>query len=250
MNDLMAYVYAVSRDVAPATLAELRGVGDRPVRDVAGDGLHALVSLVPDDEFGTEALESRLQDLGWLAETARAHHRVVDAAGRAAVVAPLALATVFYDEDRVRTVLVERRDEFTRVLDDLDGRSEWGVKAYLRAAPPSGSGREQATSGTDYLRRRKAAIGQAERVLEAGRESATALHDVASASAVRAHRHRVHDPALTGRSERMVLNGAYLVDRSHTDEWHAAVERAAPDDLTVEITGPWVPYSFADGAAG
>ena len=55
---------------------------------------------------------------------------------------------------------------------------------------------------------------------------------------------RRHDAALTGRTEQMVLNGAYLVDRDRAVEWRAAVDRAVPGDVTVEVTGPWIPYSF------
>lgn len=248
--DSVDYVYAVARDVPAGVLDGLRGVAGHGVRDVAVAGLQALVSSVPLADFSGERLEASLQDLTWLAETARAHHHVVDTVGHTAALVPLALATVFYDEDRVRAVLQERGPEFRRVLDDLVGRSEFGVKAYLPSAPPAGRDGDAASSGTEYLLRRRAAVGQAERVVQAARAAALALHDTASEAAVRARRHRVHDAALTGRTEQMVLNGAYLVDRGHSEQWRAAVARAVPDHLMVEVTGPWVPYSFVDGGDG
>lgn len=252
----VAYLYAVGRGLPDDVLDDLTGVAGRDVHAVPGSGLQALVSAVPLADFSGERLAESLQDLTWLAATARAHHHVVDTVGRAAALVPLALATVFHDEDRVRAVLEERCLEFGRVLDDLDGRAEFGVKVYVSggrtgAAPESGgSAAAAATSGTEYLRRRRAAVGAAERAVQTAREAAAALHDVASEAAVRSRRHRVHDTALTGRSEQMVLNGAYLVDRARTAEWRAAVERAVRGDVAVEVTGPWVPYSFVAGADG
>lgn len=260
--DSVSYVYAVGREVPDGTLDDLTGVAGRDVRAVAGSGLQALVSTVPFEDFSGEKLEEGLQDLTWLAETARAHHHVVDTAGRSAALVPLALATVFYDEARVRAVLEERRAEFENVLDDLDGRAEFGVKVYLPTSPTSPPGAAPGagetgtgttgtgTTGTEYLRRRRAAVGAAERAVQTARESAAALHDIASEAAVRSRRHRVHDTALTGRAEQMVLNGAYLVDRERAREWRATVDRATPGDVTVEVTGPWIPYSFVTGEDG
>ncbi|WP_308252340.1 GvpL/GvpF family gas vesicle protein [Pseudonocardia sp. KRD291] len=262
MTDSVSYVYAVGREVPVGSLDDLTGVAGREVAAVAGSGLQALVSTVPLEDFSGEKLEERLQDLTWLAETARAHHHVVDTVGRAAALVPLALATVFYDEARVRAVLEERGAEFTRALDDLDGRAEFGVKVYLPTGAAPGAGEKGTaekgtgekgagrTTGTEYLRRRRAAVGAAERAMRSARESADALHDVASEAAVRSRRHRVHDTALTGRTDQMVLNGAYLVDRARSGEWRAAVDRAAPGEVTVEITGPWIPYSFVNGEDG
>ncbi|MDN5919258.1 MAG: GvpL/GvpF family gas vesicle protein [Pseudonocardia sp.] len=262
MPDSVSYVYAVARDLPAGALDDLSGIAGHDVRTVPGAGLHALVSAVPLEDFSGEKLEESLQDLTWLAETARAHHHVVDTAGRAAVLVPLALATVFYDEDRVRAVLEERGPEFGRVLDDLEGRAEFGIKVYVPNTPTgaaavtgmsTGTGASTgtgSTTGTEYLRRRRAAVGAAERVVQTARESAASLHDVASEAAVRSRRHRVHDTALTGRTEQMVLNGAYLVDRARSGEWRAAIDRAMPGDVTVEVTGPWIPYSFVNGEDG
>lgn len=249
MPGSVVYVYAVGRDLPTGSPAGLTGVGGGPVRTVAGDGLQALVGDVPRDEFSDERLEESLQDLTWLAATARAHHHVVDTVGQVAALVPLALATVFYDEDRVRAVLAERGPEFARVLDDLDGRAEFGVKVYLPTTGSRADPGDRPTSGAEYLRRRRAAVGDAERLVQTARESALALHGTASEASVRSRRHRVHDAALTGRNEQMVLNGAYLVDRDRSGEWRAAVERATPGDVTVEVTGPWIPYSFVDAAA-
>jgi hypothetical protein len=244
----LSYVYAVTRREPPG-LAALTGVLDAPVRVVAGAGLHAVVSRVPAAEFAQDAIDDRLQDLDWLTATARAHHHVVDEVGRSSDVAPLALATVFTDDARVRAVLDERRSGFEAVLDRVHGRAEWGLKAWAPQAAPAARG-ERPSSGAEYLRRRRAAAGAAEARTDEAFRAAESLHDAVAGAAVEARRHRVHDAALTGRTEQMVLNAAYLVDTDDTDRWRAAVEAAATSALLVEVTGPWVPYSFAGTSPG
>ncbi|MDQ4117262.1 MAG: GvpL/GvpF family gas vesicle protein [Actinomycetota bacterium] len=246
MGDELSYVYAVGVRVPHGVVADLRGIGDRPVRLVEDGDVAAVVGSVPAAEFSAEQIDARLQDLEWITDTARAHHRVVDAVGAHAVVAPFALATVYLDDHRVEQVLQERRDSFAAVLDRLRGRAEWGLKAWA-PSPPSRSGTGRAASGTEYLRRRRTALRESERATDAAFDAAETLHAAAAEGSDAARRHRLHEPALSGRSEPMVLNGAYLVEIDRVDRWRAAVEEAASaSGLAVEVTGPWVPYSFVD----
>ncbi|WP_224391827.1 GvpL/GvpF family gas vesicle protein [Pseudonocardia sp. ICBG1293] len=240
----LTYVYAVG-DAAPPDLTGVTGIGGRPVHTVTGGGaLWAATGTVPALDFGEDVLSTRLEDLTWLATTAREHHAVVDALGARTVVAPLALATVYRDDERVRAVLAERSPAFSAVLDRLRGRTEWGVKAYAAAAAERRDG-GRAASGADYLRRRRRELDRAAGDDDAAHAAAHALHEAAAGAAVTARRHRLHAPALTGRPEAMVLNGAYLVDDADRDSWRAAVGAAASGaGLIVEVTGPWVPYSF------
>ena len=59
-------------------------------------------------------------------------------------------------------------------------------------------------------------------------------------------RHPPQDGRLSGRSEWMVLNGAYLVDADRVDDFADLVQELAPrhPGIQVELTGPWPPYSF------
>ena len=54
---------------------------------------------------------------------------------------------------------------------------------------------------------------------------------------------------LTGRSEAMLLNGAYLV-RAGDDLLRGEVERLATEHssngVEYELTGPWPPHNFAE----
>lgn len=76
-------------------------------------------------------------------------------------------------------------------------------------------------------------------------ERAEALHAELSGLAVATRRYPPQDAGLSGRTETMVLNAAYLVDEGGAARLRAVVERSA-EGLQVTATGPWAAYSFAE----
>ncbi|WP_238697567.1 GvpL/GvpF family gas vesicle protein, partial [Streptomyces sp. E2N166] len=98
----LRYVYAVCRPFGAALQSQLAGVAGDPPRLLAHGGLVAVVSHVPEGDFSEEALRGHLEDLDWLAGTARAHQQVIDALTAVTTPLPLRLATVFRDDSGVR----------------------------------------------------------------------------------------------------------------------------------------------------
>jgi hypothetical protein len=250
MADGLVYLYAIGdAALASAIVVGLVGVGGAPVRVLVGGRLAAVVSSVDPAEFGEESLRRSLEDLSWVAATARAHHRVVDAVWGHHPVAPLRLATVYLDDVGVRALLEAKEGAFAAVLDRIRGREEWGVKAF--AAPGSDSepdengGDSRRGPGAAYLRRRRAARERASRARQAAYEAAEDLHRTLSAAASANSRYPPQDPRLSGRPDDMVLNAAYLVDAKRSTSFRSAVDNWHSPLLQVTLTGPWAPYSFA-----
>ncbi|MET9955890.1 GvpL/GvpF family gas vesicle protein [Streptomyces sp. NPDC006339] len=263
MNDEpLLYVYAVVRapfgeDGPPPGPAsgETLGTG---LTTVEHRGLTAVVEAVPAADFDEAPLRERLEDLDWLAEVARAHHGVVAAAGRRVTTVPLRLATVCRGESGVRRLLEEGERGLSEALARLTGVHEWGVKLYVdesaaaQRAPAVGvpggaNGTARADSGRDYLRRR---LGEQRARRDAGDTAARTahqVHEVLSRAAVDTVLHPPQQARLSGAPGRNVLNAAYLVRDEEEQRFLAAVppvEDTHPG-LRLEITGPWVPYSFA-----
>ncbi|MFF5259708.1 GvpL/GvpF family gas vesicle protein [Actinomadura viridis] len=259
------YLYGVARGLDPAALEGTTGVAGTAVRAVAAGDLTALVSTVRLDQYGEEALRANLEDLTFLEETARAHHHVVDRAARAAPTAPVRIATLYRDDERIGEILTQRREQFTEVLDSITGRTEWGVKAYAHPdayeeAPAAtgttataGTGTGTGTSagagaGTAYLKRRQDQRRRREDATRRITAQAEAVHDELAGHAVAARRHPPQDPRLSGHQGTLILNTAYLVD----DEASQAFLKVADDiaarlpGIEVEVTGPWPPYSFIE----
>ncbi|MUN36880.1 GvpL/GvpF family gas vesicle protein [Actinomadura litoris] len=243
------YLYGVARDLDPAALPGT-GVAGAPVRGVPAAGLTALVSTVRLEEYGEAALRANLEDLAWLEATARTHHAVVERAARAAPTAPVRIATIYSDDDRVAEVLTSEGGRFAEILDRVAGRTEWGVKAYAAPAPAvQDAPPAEPSSGTAYLRGRQR---EQRRRADAGRRSAELageLHAELADGAVASRHHPAQDARLSGRTDVQVLNAAYLLDDDRVEEFLAAAQRAQDRlaGIELEVTGPWPPYSFIEG---
>ncbi|WP_225636950.1 GvpL/GvpF family gas vesicle protein [Streptomyces solaniscabiei] len=247
----LRYVYAVCRPFDVPLQSQLTGVAGDPPRLLTHHGLGAVVSHVPEADFSEESLRAHLEDLDWLAGTARAHQQVVDALTVVTTPLPLRLATVFRDDSGVRVMMEEREDDFRRTLDRLEGRVEWGVKVYVETEPgqpdrPAEPAPKPAT-GRDYLRQRRMQTRAHEDLWSRAEEFATRLHANLSSRADDARLHAPQNPTLSGAAGRNVLNAAYLVPRDVSEEFVEMVDRTKDDTpgMRVELTGPWAAYSFA-----
>jgi hypothetical protein len=251
----LLYVYAVARPPLAAVPPAAIGVGGARVRPVEHDGLLAVVSEVRAEDFEEAPLRDRLEDLDWLAATARAHESVVRAVGDVTDLVPLRLATVCRGESGVRRLLGDGACLFAENLDRLGGCVEWGVKLYATAEPepePAAEPRRAAevtpSSGRDYLRRRLRSRQTRERNWARADDLARRLHTELAGCAEAQRLHRPQSGQLARAAGVNVLNAAFLVRQEDSEAFVGHVERLTPREagVSVEITGPWVPYSFAD----
>ena len=271
-EDTGVWAYAITEDGhlsgpdGEVDLSWVTGVGAAKVRTITCSGLTVLVSDVRSAEFGEAALRENLENLDWLDEVAREHHYVIDAAARLFPLLPVRLATVYSGDAAVCAALAEHNGRLLNVLRRVGGRIEWGVKAYTaqepEAAPESGtaeSDKAGADTGQDagprggaglaYLKRRRAQLTEAREAKASAVSAAQAVHADLTAKATDARLHPPQSAQLSGVRQPMLLNAAYLLDPSDAATFTAAVagQATAHPELRVELTGPWPPYSFADG---
>jgi hypothetical protein len=269
------WAYAITGRGGHADLSWLTGVGGGRVRSISAEGLTALVSDVNLAEFGEAALRTNLEDLDWLEQVARQHHRVIEAAARLAPVVPLRLATVYSGDAAVAAVLAKCGRKLTAALGSVGGRVEWGVKAYAAPAGPAGQGAAAAPTaatqteartgegrspgatggaaanqgaGLAYLRRRQAQLTATRASAQSAAAGARAVHAELTRRSTGTRLHAPQAPRLSGSQLPMVLNAAYLLDEGSEVEGRFSAAVAAMADahpeLRIELTGPWPPYSF------
>jgi hypothetical protein len=253
------WMYGVAGDDLAAFADGMAGVGGAPPRTITAAGLTAIVGDVGDREYGEAALRRNLEDLDWLALTARAHHAVLEAvAGRGPVV-PMRVATLFASDAGVAGLLHERAGEFRGALSRISARSEWGVKAYaVKPVDPvpdaglSATGPGATGPGAAYLQRRRAQLTASKDARAEALAGARTVYDELGRFAVSSRLYPPQAPDLAGQQTPMVLNAAYLVADERADAFAAAVAdlTARHRFVRLTLTGPWPAYSFAGEGDG
>ncbi|NED14899.1 GvpL/GvpF family gas vesicle protein [Streptomyces sp. SID9124] len=246
------YVYAVCRAEEPPDLTGLAGLsGEGPLRALAvGPALTAVVQTVRAAEFTDEAWQARLADEPELERYARAHHEVVCAMAARLPTVPLPLATLYHDEQRARAALGRESQRFHAALERTANHSEWGVKVYVTDAPVRQAAedtpqRPAVGAGRAYLDRKRSLRDRRERHRTDALRIADAVDAGVSGLATASRRLPPHGGRVPDERRRQVLNATYLV----AEERAAELARLAQDlrertGAQVELSGPWVPYSF------
>jgi hypothetical protein len=244
------YVYGVlPGGQHPPDLAQ--GPDGADVQLVEAHGLAAAVSELPADRYGEEEFRAHAEDPIWLQELASAHHRVLASIALHGDVVPLRMPTLCRSRQSVLELLDTRGDALRQALAWVSGRVEWGVKLYAERRPAEEQ-KVEAASGRDYLGQRMAQgrVRDEDRLRRG--DVVRGCHEALSSAAVDAAVNAPQDPALSGRREPMVLNGAYLVARERESDFLSMLDAQAAGPcrqagILTEITGPWPPYNFSLG---
>ena len=268
----VVWVYAITDSPAPDLLSGLTGVGGEQVRAVTEAGLTAVVGSVDAGTFGEQARADLMSDLPSIERLGRAHHQVIACVAAGGPVLPLRLATIYPDDQTVRTLLGRSSAEFAVILDSLRGTEEWGVKVYAGAEDAASPQAAQAGPAAETAGRPDGpsapvalVTGHSEPVTPDGdlvrpmpaagdAEAFAEMIDRALAGIAIASRHftAAQEPGFGDSRKCLVLNAAYLVLSDRAGEF-TTVARALTrgyQGMGTGLTGPWPPYSFADHGAG
>lgn len=264
MNFLI-YVYCILDQGDPAVAllegGAIPGVAPGcPLFPVQANDLVAAVSRVPSLQFDEQPLNEITASLSAVAPYALKHHEAIARLMTAAsALVPMTMGAIYRSEARVEDLLRERGGEFAGLLTSVRGREEWGIKVYRQAGlllDTAAASSEQAqameaaaaaaTPGKAYLIRR-----QRERVLESEAER-IAVEGVRSIlEALRAASDDAREenlPAVEREGPKLTAKASFLVARDRAEQFRSVVDqlstRFARKGLSVDIDGPWAPYSF------
>lgn len=163
-----------------------------------------------------------------------AYERAVQRLMERGAVLPAQFGSALDDEAAVRELLRRRRKDLLVRLQRVRGAVEIGLRAsWRRGARVLSDVRPQ--SGASYLRDRL-------ELRQSARQVANQLDPLVALA-------RSSRRAIVPRPDLPVLD-AYLVDQARVSEFVALVEQLDDrlDDVELVCTGPWPPYSFAEGA--
>lgn len=256
------YLYGVTRN-ASLDLSGVKGIeGGCEVWMVSGGDLACVVSPVPRAQYNQEEISVRSQELDWIAPRAVRHHEVLQHLRQAGVVVPLKFGSLCSSVNKVKEILRDERRSFLHLLHLFEGREEWGVKVYVNEALVIRA-IENAENGHGGPELRPASEGEAYFLKKKKRQL---LSDQMSArlSALGDEVYEFLRPgAADGRkgpysgsskpSQLVILSTALLVDQQQFADLRKRIEALEADcrsyGMTVELDGPWVPYSFCEDLA-
>lgn len=249
------YVYCVTREsVSP----EVDGVdGTRRFGTVSIDGISAVYTPVSAEAFSQEAIDARAGDLEWLGAIGYRHQDVVSELMKRTAIVPLRAFTLFSSEDALRAYLHEHREMLANALGRLDGKQEWTLRVEF-----------EPVRWSESLASRVAALRDLENEIAAATPGKAFLLRKKLDDEKKRASHAA-EQEVVGEIERLVIDslrcetiaetrerrdGAFpqinvLLNRDEEatlQELHAALmAKYEPGGVTVGLTGPWPPYSFA-----
>jgi hypothetical protein len=218
----------------------------------------------PPGLLGIDGLLVQAVDLGglraWISETphtpiaptvdrAREHDRVIRAAMEAETPLPARFGQVVADHAVLKHVVASRREGLTAALESVAGAVEMTVQVRIEAASPTTESSPRPASegqgrGRRYLERVAAVHREEQNVLA---EERTARERVRQAVGP-----LVRAEAFTGTSaDSKVASLSHLVPRDRIKAYRSAIQALRVDNpaLSLRVSGPWAPYSFAQMGA-
>jgi hypothetical protein len=236
------YLYAISTDQTSSAVS-LPGLGidaSGRVLGVPAGHYTAWISGIDAASFA-QALEQNMENLDWLAEATLRHQNVITAiAGRSkSTLLPTRFGVVFSSVSALQDDIGQRKKEIARAAKHVEGCEEWGVKVFQEASGRAKTVFQTAASGSDYLRKKAAALGSSSGEDADLRAFAKDLRSVA------------RDVARSGKvsagQRGLQWQATFLVPRSKRKQWDNVLRKYAQQwggERSIECTGPWPPYSF------
>ena len=188
-------------------------------------------------------------------ENVLAHELVNETVMREFSVIPMSFGTVFRSEEDVSELLRSTYQAFTDVLDKMQDKIEFGLKILWDRDKVIA----EIERTNDEIRRLKEEITRNTQSstyfarMQLGRLVEAALEITSNQYVADVHE-TLKQVAVASRSnkpigDRMILNAAFLVDRSRDrdfDEKVRDISRKYEELLTFKYTGPWPPYNFVN----
>lgn len=224
-------------------------------------GTYAIVSKVSPSEFSEDNLKKNLAKIEWVEKKVRQHEKIIEEIMRETTVLPFKFATIFKFEENVKELLMMRNADFKKMISDLGGKDEWGLKIYCDLGRFKDTlknedeklediGREidSAEKGKAYLLKKKRDELIKNVINEKISEYTQDSFDRLKRQSQDAKINKLLPKEVTQKKEKMVLNAAFLIDKKRIKEFDNILAylrtKYGPKGLEFDWTGPWPSYNF------
>jgi hypothetical protein len=265
IQDRGLYLYCFARADAAKGLMSSGVDESQPVNGLSVKGITAVFSPVSLAEFVGDAARGHLEDPAWVVPRVCRHERVIEEVMERSPVLPVRFGSMFTSTRVLRDLLNSKGPEISWFLDLLSDKEEWSVKCFadldksrdwlLSSDSEFAQKRRHAPSspGALYFHERHLHL-QADKKARQGWPAAAEQVE----NELKDHAHktcplRLQPRNVSGRKEEMIFNCAFLLGRDSITNFQAHVESVNAtrkgQGITVELSGPWPPYSFCPSIA-
>ena len=119
------YVFAIVLNQCELQLPETQFESDFPLYTYPLEKIQAVISEVPLDVYGENALQSRLNDSSWFENTLRAHNALLGKIQDQAPMVPMRVCTICDSMESLNAFLREHQDDFEKTLNLVENRESW-----------------------------------------------------------------------------------------------------------------------------
>jgi len=254
----LIYVYCITR-VKP-TRDNLNDM-EAKIYPIYSQGVYAIAGKVSPDEFNEENLKKNLSDMAWVEKGVRQHEKIIEEIMKEGTVLPFKFGTIFQTEKNVEKLLKEQNEEFKKIIENLNGKEERGLKMYCNLKEfklafekederVKEKDKEIASAGKGkayFLKKKKEELMKNainEKISEYTKDSFERLKSVSYEAKV----NKILPKEVTEKDEDMVLNAAFLIAAKRVKEFDNIVKylkmKYFDKGLSFDYTGPWPPYNF------
>ena len=265
------YLYCIREKTEDVSGFNIRGIdGKRDVFTIIHRELEAVVSRICLSKFTSEEIQRKaVEDLNWIKEKAVIHEGVIEEAMRGADgfvnVIPMRFGIIFKDKTGLKETLDRDYAKMRRRLNRIRGKQEWGVKIYLMDSERFELMVKEKNEDIRLKEKKMASMPEGmayfmeeelkETICNEVNKELDAMSDnlfgKLGEEAAESVKTKILDREMTGKTERMVLNAAFLVYTDKVDAFVKTLEDMAEGfktrGLSLEYSGPWPPFNFTNG---
>lgn len=220
--------------------------------------LSAVVSQVPLEEFGEDALKENIQNIKWLEKHIRTYDEITRSLFEQTTFIPVRFGTIYLDKERVKQSISNYKEQVIKLIETLNRKIEVGVKFFLDhtkleealttndlEAADLNSKIQCETPGKAHFLKKKLETFLDKKIENWSCDISNNLLD-----SLKGISNDIQLLSLQPKegAQKMFLNVACLLPSNRFDWFKEMLQNIMPQDnfecINCEITGPWPPYNF------
>ncbi|OGO93627.1 MAG: hypothetical protein A2Y17_00780 [Clostridiales bacterium GWF2_38_85] len=226
---------------------------------INNENLYAIVSDVDLDEYSEEKMAGKGEDINWLKEKATDFMNVILEINSVIDIIPMKFLTIFTDSEHVKNMISDNSKLFAETFVKIIGNEEMSVKIYCDLKKYKDSCMDEEiknfekilvgkSKGAAFFLKKKFESELDDKIQAKVYKIVNGIIDKVSAVAAETKSNKILAKEITGINIPMISNYAFLIKKENKELFKEQIDVSISDyeksGLTIEMTGPWPPYSF------